>query len=409
MTEVDQFSVPTERASAPMDWLLECSACERSSDPQGLPTVCPDCGQPWLVCYPARRHPPEGRSLLGRRSTGEADTLSQGMWRYRRFLPLLPGEAPVSLGEGGTPLLELDRSARDLGLGKVWLKDESTNPSGSFKARGLAMAMTRAVAGGAESFVIPTAGNAGVALAVYAAKVGRPATVFAPTATPGTILAQIRAFGAELKLIDGHIGDCGRAARELSVRTGAFDLSTLREPYRIEGKKTLGLELAEQFGWTLPDAIIYPAGGGTGLIGMWRAFRELQTAGWLHGQFPRLFAVQSSGCAPVVRAVEAGADRCEPWADPRTVASGLLVPNPLGGALMLRAIRETSGGAVAVSDSDLEHEASTTSRREGVDLSPEGGATFAAARQLRSSGHLSSEHRVILFNTGAGWLYRGGQ
>ncbi len=409
MTKVDQISEPTERASARLDWLLECSACERSSDPQGLPTVCPDCGQPWLVHYPVRRHPLEARSLLGRRSTGEADTPSQGMWRYRRFLPLSPGEAPVSLGEGGTPLLELDRSARNLDLGQVWLKDESTNPTGSFKARGLAMAVTRSAAAGAESFVIPTAGNAGVALAAYAARAGRHATVFAPSTTPGPILAQIRAFGAELKLIDGHIGDCGRAARELSARTGAFDLSTLREPYRIEGKKTLGLELAEQLGWTLPDAIIYPAGGGTGLIGMWRAFRELQTAGWVEDRLPRLFAVQSSGCAPVVLAVEAGADRCEPWADSWTVASGLRVPNPLGGALMLRAIRETSGGAVAVSDSDLEQEAGTVSRREGVDLSPEGGATFAAARQLRSRGHLTSEDRVILFNTGAGWLYRGGQ
>jgi threonine synthase len=407
MTEVDQISLPTERASARLDWLLECSACERSSGPQGLPPVCPDCGQPWLVRYPGRHHPLESRSLLGRDSGGEADANAHGMWRYRRFLPLSPGEAPVSLGEGGTPLLEFDRSTRDLGLGQVWLKDESTNPTGSFKARGLAMAVTRAAAAGAESFVIPTAGNAGVALAAYAARAGRPATVFAPITTPKTILAQIRAFGAELTLIDGHIGDCGRAANELSARTGAFDLSTLREPYRIEGKKTLGLELAEQLGWTLPDAIIYPAGGGTGLIGMWRAFGELRTASWLQGQVPRLFAVQSSGCAPVVRAWEAGADRCEPWADPWTVASGLRVPNPLGGALMLRAIRETSGGAVAVSDSDLEQEARAASRRDGVNLSPEGGATFAAARKLRSSGHLGADDRVILFNTGAGWLYSG--
>jgi len=328
------------------------------------------------------------------------------MWRYRPFLPLLPDETPVTLGEGNTPLLELDRIARELGVGRVWLKDESTNPTGSFKARGLAMAVTRAVGAGAMSFVIPTAGNAGVALAAYAARAGRPATVFAPATTPRTILAQIRTFGAELSLIDGHIGDCGRAARELSARTGAFDISTLREPYRIEGKKTLGLELAEQLGWTLPDAIIYPAGGGTGLIGMWRAFLELREAGWVQGPSARLYAVQSTGCAPVVKAFESGAQSTEAWSEPWTVASGLRVPTPLGGALMLRAIRDTRGGAVAVTDQDLAQQALLVSRREGVDLSPEGGATFAAAVRLRAAGQLGPDDRVILFNTGAGWLYR---
>jgi len=406
MTTVDVTHASAGHGQDRMDWLLECCGCEGVAGPEGLPTVCPDCGQPWLVRYPDRGHPLERRSQLGREFGGRPEAWSHGMWRYRSFLPIGPAEAPVTLGEGGTPLLELPRSARELGLGQVWLKDESTNPTGSFKARGLAMAVTRATAAGAESFVIPTAGNAGVALAAYAARAGRPATVFAPTTTPRTILAQIRAFGAELELIDGHIGDCGRAARELSARNGAFDISTLREPYRIEGKKTLGLELAEQLGWTLPDAIIYPAGGGTGLIGMWRAFRELLDAGWVSGKAPRLFAVQSSGCAPIVRALESGAQRCEPWADPWTIASGLRVPNPLGGALMLRAIRETAGGAVAVTDQDLAEQALAVSRREGVDLSPEGGATFAATARLRYGGQLGPDDRVILFNTGAGWLYR---
>jgi threonine synthase len=328
------------------------------------------------------------------------------MWRYRRFLPLARGEKPVTLGEGGTPLLRLDRTTRELGLGEVLLKDESTNPTGSFKARGLAMAVTRAALAGAESFVVPTAGNAGIALSAYAARAGRPAKIFAPATTPRTIVAQMRIFGADVELVEGHIGDSGRAAREYAARTGAFDVSTLREPYRIEGKKTLGLELAEQLDWTLPDAVIYPAGGGTGLIGMWIAFAELLRAGWVSGKPPRLFAVQSTGCAPVVRAVEARAERCEPWADPWTIASGLRVPNPSGGPLMLRAIRETGGGAVAVADDQLEGEARQVSAREGVDLSPEGGATLVAAGELRRRGLLGPEERVVLFNTGAGWLYR---
>ncbi|HEY8105705.1 MAG TPA: threonine synthase, partial [Gemmatimonadales bacterium] len=272
--------------------------------------------------------------------------------------------------------------------------------------RGLAMAVTRATLAGAESFVVPTAGNAGIALAAYAARAGRPAKIFAPTTTPRTIVAQMRMFGADVELLEGHIGDSGRAAREYAARTGAFDVSTLREPYRIEGKKTLGLEIAEQLGWTLPDAVVYPAGGGTGLIGMWIAFAQLLEAGWVRGTPPRLFAVQSTGCAPLVRAVESRAERCEAWAEPWTIASGLRVPNPLGGALMLRAIRETGGGAVAVTDECLAEEARAGSAREGVDLSPEGGATLAAAGELRRRGVLRPDHRVVLFNTGAGWLYR---
>jgi len=384
-----------------MDWILQCSGCSRDGDPGGLPTICPGCGQPWLVRYPSRQHP---RTPSPARSSPR--TRRHGMWRHDRFLPLLPEEAPVTLGEGDTPLLDLPRTADELGLGQVWLKDESVNPTGSFKARGLAMAVTRAVAAGADRFVIPTAGNAGVALAAYAARAGRQATVFAPTSTPRTILAQIEGFGGDLRLIEGHIGDCGRAARELSAKNGAFDVSTLREPYRIEGKKTLGLEIAEQLGWTMPDAVVYPAGGGTGLIGMWLAFQQLLAAGWVTGPPPRLFAVQSAGCAPVVRAVEAGSDRCEAWTEPWTVASGLRVPNPLGGQLMLRAIRDTRGGAIAVTDEELAEQARVVSRREGVDLSPEGGATLAGAVKLRARGSLGPKDRVVLFNTGAGWLYR---
>lgn len=379
------------------DWDLECSACGTRGGPEGLPTVCLACGQPWLVRYPGRRLSLDERAEVDR---------GHGMWRFRRFLPLASGEEPVTLGEGDTPLLRLDRAATALGYDALWLKDESTNPTGSFKARGLAMAVTRAVLGGAEAFVVPTAGNAGVALAAYAARAGRPARIYAPATTPRAILNQIRWFGGELELLDGHIGDCGRRAQEFARETGAFPMATLREPYRIEGKKTLGLEIARQLGWQLPDAVVYPAGGGTGLIGMWLAFAELLALGWVQGRMPRLYAVQSAGCAPVVEAMGRGADHCEPWPEPWTIASGLRVPAPLGGALMLRGIRESGGAAIAVPDEELARLAIEISRLEGLDLCPEGGASLAAAARLRERGDIGASERVVVFNTGAGWLYR---
>lgn len=328
------------------------------------------------------------------------------MWRYREWLPVEPDEVPTTLGEGGTPLLEAARAGARAGCERLFVKDESVNPTGSFKARGLAAAVTRARLDGAQRFVVPTAGNAGVALAAYAARAGLPARVFAPATTPRTILSQIAHFGADLALVDGHIGDCGQAARTYARESGAVDVSTLREPYRIEGKKTLGIELAEQFGWTLPQAIVYPSGGGTGLIGMWKAFNELRAAGWVAGALPRLYAVQAAGCAPVVRAFESGADHCEPWPDPETVAAGLRVPGPLGDRLMLSALRESGGAAVAVGDAELVAAAEELMRTEGIDASPEGGATLAGARLLRSRGQIGAGEAVVLFNTGAGWLYR---
>jgi threonine synthase len=352
---------------------------------------------PWLVRYPSRVPTLVERAEIRR---------GHGMWRFRPFLPLLPGEEPVSLGEGDTPLLRAGRTGGRLGLADLWLKDEGTNPTGSFKARGLSAAVTRAIAAGATSFVLPTAGNAGVAAAAYGSRAGVPVRVYAPRTTPRTILSQIRSFGGDLVLLDGHIGDCGRAARAWADECGAVDLSTLREPYRIEGKKTLGLELAMQHGWTLPQVIIYPTGGGTGLIGMWKAFVELRAAGWVRDPLPRMYTVQSTGCAPVVRAFEAGAEQCEPWADPWTSASGLRVPAPLGGALMLRILRETGGGAVAVMDEELEAAARDVTREIGVDMSPEGGAAVAAASALRQAGQVGPDERVVVFNTGAGWLYR---
>jgi threonine synthase len=382
-----------------LSWTLECSACvpTRTRGPDGLPGVCETCGAPYLVRY-ATAPTPEAKTLLHDREWT--------MWRYREWLPLADGESPVTLGEGGTPLLAAPRLGARHGFEHLWIKEEGTNPTGSFKARGLAAAVTRAVMAGARQFVIPTAGNAGVALAAYATRAGVQARVYAPASTPATILAQIRSFGGDLVLLDGHIGDCGKAARAFAADTGAVDMSTLREPYRIEGKKTLGLELAEQLGWTLPDAIVYPTGGGTGLIGMWKAFQELRDSGWVGGGLPRMYTVQATGCAPVVRAFESGADRCTPWPDPQTVAAGLRVPGPLGDRLMLTGLRESGGGAVAVSDDVLTAAAHEMQTVEGIDAAPEGGAALAGAVELKRRGAIRAGDRVVVFNTGAGWLYR---
>lgn len=380
-----------------VDWLLECPACGATSSPTGLPTVC-SCGLPWLVRYPERSFGIVSRAEVRR---------GHGMWRFRQWLPILPEEEPVTLGEGDTPLLSARRLGAQLGLPRLTIKDEAINPTGSFKARGMSAAVTRAAAAGATSFTLPTAGNAGVAASAYGRRAGIPVRVFAPETTPATILSQIRALGGDLVLIRGHIGDCGRESRAWAEEVSAYDLSTLREPYRIEGKKTLGLEIALQLGWRVPQAIIYPTGGGTGLIGMWKAFQELIEAGWVEGPPPRLYSVQASGCAPVVRAVEGGAETVEPWQGPETLASGLRVPAPLGGRLILRALRETGGTAVAVSDEDLSAAARDATLAEGVDVSPEGGAAVAAAKVLLDRGEISPEEITVVFNTGAGWLYRG--
>ena len=379
-----------------LDWYLECSECGATRDAEGVPTVC-ECGRPWLVRYPSRVHPVTERAELRRR---------HGMWRYRSFLPLSGGEQPITLGEGDTPLLHTTRLGAELGLPELRVKDEGANPTGSFKARGLSAAITRARAAGIERFTLPTAGNAGVAAAAYGARAGVEVRVFAPDTTPPVILRQIELFGATLVLLNGHIGDCGKASRAWAAESGAMDLSTLREPYRIEGKKTLGLEIALQLGWRLPDAIIYPTGGGTGLIGMWKAFQELKAAGWVEGDLPRMFTVQSSGCAPIVQAFLSGADHATPWQDPTTVASGLRVPAPLGDRIMLRILRESNGGAVAVDDDKLSAAARYGAKLEGIDFAPEGGAAIAAAAALRTDGVLGPEHSVVVFNTGAGWLYR---
>ncbi len=379
-------------------WSLVCSECGRKeATPALLATVCPACGSPWLVHLAELPEPTVKRALEAR---------SWSMWRYREWLPITGAEDPVSLGEGGTPLLPAARLAREFGLRHLWIKDESQNPTGSFKARGMAAAVTRARYDGASALTAPTAGNAGVAVSVYGRRAGLPVTVFAPRSTPPRILEQIRAFGAGLRQVDGHIGDCGAQARRHAAERGAFDVSTLREPYRIEGKKTMGLEIAEQLGWRLPDVVIYPAGGGTGLIGMWLAFRDLLRAGWVEGTPPRLYVVQARGCAPVVQALLSGADQPEPWPHPETAAVGLRVPAPLGGRLMLRAVRDTGGGAVAVSEPEIGWGVERLTSAEAVDGCPEGGATVAALKELIQAGRVEPDHTVVLFNTGAGWLYR---
>jgi threonine synthase len=380
------------------DWMLSCSVCPATASPEGLPTVCPACGEPWLVRYARHPDPALRADIAPRPAT---------MWRYREWLPVLPGEAEVSLGEGMTPLVRVPGLEREFGVGAVWIKDEAQNPTGSFKARGMAAAVTRAVAAGARRFTVPTAGNAGVALSAYGARAGAEVRVYAPRATPPRLLEQVRIHGGDLHVADGHIGDCGRASRAWAAESGAFDVSTLREPYRIEGKKTLGLEIAEQLGWTLPDAIVYPTGGGTGLIGMWKAFDELRAAGWLAPEArTRLFSVQSTGCAPIVRAFDAGADAPSPWEQPETVASGLRVPGPLGGRLVLRGLRETGGCALAIPDETLSRWERRVAREEGLDMCPEGGAAVAALAALVGQGVVKADARVVVFNTGAGWLYR---
>lgn len=378
-------------------WSLECSECSASSDAAGLPTVCPDCGAPWLVRHKTLPDP-SAKATYGNRPWS--------MWRYHDWMPLMTGESPVTLGEGATPMLSVPEFAKEYSLGYLWVKDEALNATGSFKARGMSAAITRAAAGGAQAFSTPTAGNAGVALSAYGGRAGLPVTVFAPRTTPETILTQIQVFGADLELIDGHIGDCGKAAREFAAEHDAFDVSTLREPYRIEGKKTMGLEVAEALGWHFPDALIYPTGGGTGLIGMWKVFKELREAGWVEDDLPRLYSVQAEGCAPVVRAFESNASATEPWENPKTVAWGLRVPAPLGGKLCLRALYETDGAAVAVCDEAATSGATKMAHTASIDASPEGGATLAALEQLIETGHIQRGEAVVLFNTGAGWLYR---
>lgn len=330
------------------------------------------------------------------------------MWRYAPVMPLKDNESPVSLGEGLTPLQELPALAREIGIARLWVKDEGLNPTASFKARGMSAAVTRAKGLGVPGFVVPTAGNAGAALTAYAAAAGIPVRVYAPETTPKPILDTIRTLGADLQLVQGHIGDAGKQARAYAAETGYFDVSTLHEPYRIEGKKTMGIELAEQFGWTLPTHIIYPTGGGTGLIGMWKVFAEMRDGGWLAKDiaFPKMVVAQADGCAPMVRAFHAKAEKATPWENPTTHASGLRVPGPLGDRLILRALYESGGDAHAVSEDAIRAGTLRLSRASGVDAAPEGGCALAVTEELVATGRIPPDAQVLVFNTGSGASYR---
>ena len=330
------------------------------------------------------------------------------MWRYAAWLPLVPDEEPVTLGEGATPLLPAPALAAAVGVRTIWIKEEGLNPTGSFKARGMSAAVTRARALGVPGVVVPTAGNAGAALAAYAAAAGTNVRVYAPADTPTAILTTIRTFGAELETVEGHIGDAGKAAREFAAQHHWFDVSTLREPYRIEGKKTMGLEIAEQLEWRLPDVIVYPTGGGTGLIGMWKAFQELRAARWIADgtELPRMITAQAAGCAPIVRAFEEGAACATPWENPQTHASGLRVPAAIGDRLILRALRESRGDAAAAEEEDIRSATEELARTTGIDASPEGGCAWAVCRALVAAGRIDRDAEIVVFNTGAGASYR---
>ena len=376
---------------------VECTVCGHRHDAGRTLTVCERCGQMLAVRYDLAR-------VKGAVSKEALRGRPPGMYRFRELTPLADGEQPVTLGEGGTPLLLLQRLAADLGLRHVWGKDEGQNPTGSFKARGLGMAITRARTLGARGFIIPSAGNAGGAAAVYAAACGLPCAVIVPRATPPAAVAEAAIAGATVFTIPGTIADAGRVVGRVAPDLGWFDLSTLKEPYRLEGKKTMGLELAEQLDWRLPDVLLYPTGGGTGLVGIPKAFDELTQLGWVTGR-TRFVAVQAEGCAPVVKAFHAGAENTTAWENPVTDAAGLRVPSPFAGRQMLRVLRESGGGAIAVSERAIVEAQHRLARLEGVWTSPEGAALVAALGMMKAAGQVAADTRVVIMLTGAGIKY----
>jgi len=378
---------------------LQCSGCGREYPHQEIYTFCPVCQSPLLSIYnlkQIRQH--VDRDQISRRR--------RGMWRWHDLLPVTDPENIVFLGEGDTALLKVPNLGKELGLANLFVKDESSNPTGSFKARGLAAAVSKAKELGIKKVIIPTAGNAGGAMAAYAARANIQALIYMPKDTPRANIEESRMAGAEVILIDGLISDAAGLAGEKARAEGWFDLSTFKEPYRVDGKKIMGYELAEAFEWILPDVIIYPTGGGTGLVGMWKAFAELEGLGWLENtKRPRMVAVQADGCAPVVKAFEVGANFCDFWIDAHTIASGLRVPKSFADALILNDIRESNGTAVAVSDNSILAAQSQLGRLEGIFAAPEGAATLAALTTLLEQKWITAEESVVLFNTGSGLKY----
>lgn len=378
---------------------LTCSGCNQTFSTEEIHTYCPDCQSPLLPTYDLKFvHDHTDREEIFRRP--------KGMWRWHELLPITNPENVVFLGEGDTAILKVPNLGQELGLTNLFVKDESTNPTGSFKARGLAAAVSKAKELGVKKVIIPTAGNAGGAMAAYAARANIQAMIFMPKDTPRANVEESRMAGAEVILIDGLISDAAGMAGEKARAEGWFDVSTFKEPYRVEGKKIMGYELAEVFNWTLPDVIIYPTGGGTGLVGMWKAFAELEALGWLENtKRPRMVAVQAEGCAPVIKAFESGAEFCDFWLNAHTLASGLRVPKSFADALILRDLRDSNGTAVAVSDDSILEAQKQLGRHEGIFAAPEGAATLAALIKLVENKWIKPDERVVLFNTGSGLKY----
>lgn len=377
---------------------LECTYCGQTYSAAELHNLCPACGKVLYHRYDlaAARERLKPAMLKGREAS---------MWRYREVMPVLATENIITLGEGWTPLLEVNRLGRKLGLARLMIKDESQNPTGSFKARGLSAAVSKAKELGAKAFSIPSAGNAGGALAAYAARAGLPAAVMLPVDAPYINKLETALAGAQTWLVEGLITDAGRILKANAERKGWFDLSTLKEPYRVEGKKTLGYELAEQLGWELPDVVIYPTGGGTGLVGMWKAFAEMEEMGWIGPKRPRMVVAQATGCAPIVRAFEEGTEFARPWENARTGSSGIRVPAAVADYLMLQAVRQSGGTCLAVTDEAMQQATIEIASAEGIYPAPEGAATLAVLRRMLEQNLVSPEERVVLFNTGAGQKY----
>jgi len=372
---------------------LQCPECGRTYDADELQTVCKDCDSPLLARYDLSG----AKRELGREAFAARPNT---MWRWRELLPVRRAENIMTLGEGGTPLLHAPRLGSFLGLPLLYIKDEGLNPTGTFKARGLGAAVSRAVELGVTGFVVPTAGNAGGALAAYAARAGMPAHVFMPVDAPPANQAEVKLLGAHLHLVSGLISDAGREASGLARETGLFDVSTLKEPYRLEGKKTMGYEIAMDMGWELPDVIMYPTGGGTGLIGIWKAFEEMEQLGWVGPARPRMVCVQADGCAPVVRAFTEGRDRLEFFSGARTVAAGLRVPKPFADRLILRTLRQSRGTVETVTDEEMIGARGRIASSEGIQACLEGSATVAALQKLVASGWVKPNERVVCLNTG---------
>jgi threonine synthase len=377
---------------------LECSECQQQFSADEVQTFCPSCNAPLSAIY-------DLDSIKKTFSFSEFSSRPNGMWRWHELLPVKDPQKVVSLGEGDTPILPLPRIGKHLGLTQFFLKDEGTNPTHCFKARGLSAAVSKAVELGVQEFVIPTAGNAGASLASYCARVGLPAHIFMPKDTPEVNIRQCKASHADLTLVDGLINDAGALAREKTKGKNWFDVSTFKEPYRLEGKKIMGFEIAEYFQSELPDMILYPAGGGTGLVGIWKAFQELLQLGWLTDKhLPKMVAVQSTGCAPIVKAWQEGKDHCDLWQNARTIAFGLRVPKSFADRMIMRVIRESGGSAIAIDDADILKAQDLLATQEGIFACPEGAATLAALQKMMEHKEIRTDSKILLLNTGSGLL-----